>query len=447
MMRKTTSPRLSIFTLFGVLALLLSWPSPAHAESGVRLRLNKLISEKMKIAVPDFSTKSDPNVTGGLDHIGKDILINDLLLSGLFDTITTSRTGGSDSENPGKVNYDRWTKTGAQLLVLGDFEKPAFSISVKMRLFDLTTRTFLFGKRYQGEKESYRWIMHRFADEIIGELTNIKGSSATKIVFCSQFRGSKEVYTIDQDGNNPKRMSFSNSISVAPTWSHDGEKIAYTSYRYNNPNLFVIKRAGGKRKMISNRPGLNDAATWSPDGEKIAFVQSTNGNPDLFLLYKDGTKKRLTYFRGIDTSPAWSPDGKKLAYTSNRSGSAQIYIIGAEKGDKGKVKRISYSGGQSDDPVWSPDGSSIAYSSLRNGHFEIVVEDFQNNINLQLTTTARGSSEHPTWSPDGRFIAFSSSRDGKSQIYIMRSDGSGVRKLTYLRGGGHEPSWSPRLPH
>ncbi len=410
------------------------------------MRLDKLISERKKIAVPDFSNYSGPILSEGMDLLGKDILINDLLLSELFDTIARFRVDGSASEEAGEVDYGKWVRLGAQLLVLGNFERPGNNeVAVKLKLFDVTTGNFLIGKRYQGAKTQYRWMIHRFVDEIIGELIGMKGSNATQIAFSSFFKGKKEIYSIDRDGANPKRLTNDRSISLAPAWSPNGEKVAYTSYRFNNPNLFIVKRTGEGRKMVSNEPGLNDVAAWSPDGEKIAYVLSRKNNPDIYLLHKDGARERITFFRGIDTSPAWSPDGKKLAYTSNRSGTPQIYILDISKKNRGRPKRISYSSSQNDDPAWSPDGKSIAYTSLRARHFEIVVEDLESNINLQLTTTGRGGSEHPSWSPNGRFIAFSSSREGKPQIYIMKSDGSGLRKLTFLEGGGHEPSWSPRF--
>ncbi|MBI5187176.1 MAG: Tol-Pal system beta propeller repeat protein TolB [Nitrospinae bacterium] len=436
--------KLAFFYTFLFSAVLLAWTAPGSCDE-VRLQIQKAVSEKMKVAVPDFSSNSSQALSEGLDRLGKDVLENDLLLSGLFDTMSTSGNSGSGQEQPGQVNYERWAGLGAQLLVLGDFEKGESDVSVKFRLFDITARNFLLGKQYQGEKSLYRWMIHRFADEIIGEVTGVKGSSATMIAFTSYFKGNKEVYLIDQDGTNPRKISSNNSITVAPAWSPDGENIAFTSYRNANPNLYITKKSGNGRKMVSNVPGLNDSPAWSPDGEKIAYALSKNDNPDIYLLHKDGTQTRVTSFSGIDTSPAWSPDGQKLAYTSNRNGTPQIYVLDVAEGDKGKVRRISYNGSQNDDPEWSPDGKSIAYTSLRNGHFEIVVEDMEKNVNLQLTITPSGSSENPSWSPDGRFIAFSSSREGKPQIYIMRADGSGVRKLTFLEGGGYEPSWSPRF--
>jgi TolB protein len=425
--------------------ILLAWAPPGRCDPEVRLRIQKTISEKIKIALPKFSNNSDPALSEGLDGVGKDILENDLLLSGLFDTMSTSWNSDSGHEQPEQINYDRWSGLGAQLLVLGDFGKIESDVSIKFRLFDITAKNFLIGKHYQGEKSLFRWMIHRIADEIIGVITGVSGSSATQIAFTSFFKGNKEIYVVDQDGANPKKVSSNNAITVAPAWSPDGENMAFTSYRNNNPNLYVIKKNGSGRKMVSNVPGLNDSPAWSPDGEKIAYVLSKNDNPDIYLLYKDGTQKRITDFNGIDTSPAWSPDGKKLAYTSNRSGTPQIYVLDVDDGDKGKVKRISSDSSQNDDPDWSPDGKSIAYTSLKNGHFEVVVEDMENNLNLQLTSTPRGSNENPTWSPDGRFLAFSSSREGKAQIYIMRADGGGLRKLTFLEGGGYEPSWSPRF--
>jgi TolB protein len=64
---------------------------------------------------------------------------------------------------------------------------------------------------------------------------------------------------------------------------------------------------------------------------------------------------------------------------------------------------------------------------------------------FQQLTHRQGNNERPSWSPDGRFIAFSSNRSGKKEIYIMRADGSGQKKITSGSGEKTAPAWSPFL--
>jgi TolB protein len=106
-------------------------------------------------------------------------------------------------------------------------------------------------------------------------------------------------------------------------------------------------------------------------------------------------------------------------------------------------RRISTGEAYADAAAWSPKGDKIAYAARVDGLFEITVVDVASGIATRITRR-EGNSENPRWSPDGRHLVFSSNRAGSYDLYTMRSDGTGVRRLT--RGGDCiTPDWSHRV--
>src|SRR5205823_4406212 len=111
--------------------------------------------------------------------------------------------------------------------------------------------------------------------------------------------------------------------------------------------------------------------------------------------------------------------------------------------DGSNVRNLTNRPGAEFDPTWAPDGSRVAYRDSRRGinnDDEIFVVDADGSGRRNLTRN-RDNDWGPAWSPDGRLIAFNSSRDGPPQLYVMRPNGSGVRRITSLEG--EYPAWSP----
>ncbi len=81
---------------------------------------------------------------------------------------------------------------------------------------------------------------HQFANDIIETLTGHKGLAGTKITFIATRSGKKEVYLADFDGSNVRQLTHDNTISVHPSLSPDGRRIAYTGYQSGYADVYVI---------------------------------------------------------------------------------------------------------------------------------------------------------------------------------------------------------------
>jgi len=415
------------------------------ADPPVRIGLELATQKKVTLAIADFVVK-------GVDIMGiakeaKKILKRDLMLSEWFSPLEEPVFEELEKmeHSSSKVDYRSWRQVGAQWIIKTEYSVVANGKgqSLTFRLYDAVNKRFLLGKRYRSSRELLRKTIHRFADEVVMQLTGKRGISQTQIAFLMQKNAGKEIYLIDFDGHNLRRVTHDNTVNLSPAWSPDAKWIMYTSYAAHNPDLIMIDTSGQQRQTIHRLPGLNAAPAWSPDMQSIALVLSRDQNSEVYILNKDRQLERLTRHFNIDTSPTWSPDGKKIAFTSDRSGTGapQIYIMDSVKGDRSQVTRISFGSGYNDNPAWSPNGDKIAYTSKEGRKFQIRIYDL-NTHKSQLLTSGFGSSEQPSWSPDGRFITYRKRENNRYNLFIQKLGSGEARQLTFS-GKGHSPAWSP----
>lgn len=385
---------------------------------------------------------ADPKFSEGM----ADTMARDLDLSGWFRVIDRSayiedpQTSGITL---GSFDFRDWSTLGAEALVKGGFELRGEEIISEFRLFDVFQRKQIAGKRYTGSIQDFRRMAHKFVDEIILQFTGVRGVFDTRIIYVSTAGGRfKEIIVAHLDGSERVQVTNNRTINLSPSWSPDGRKLLYTSYKDGRPKVYQYDLSLGQESVLSARKGLNLGGSWSSDGKRIALSLEKNGNSDIYLLDPQGKiLKRLTRNSGIDVSPSWSPSGDQLVFNSNRSGSPQLYIKDLSSM---KTRRLTYSGNYNTSPDWSVKGERIAYTGLSGGRFNIFTIPSQGGDPQRLTSNS-GDNEDPSWSPDGRYIVFSSNRNGRNDLYLMRANGENQRRLTGSTGDDTNPSWSPRL--
>ncbi len=264
-----------------------------------------------------------------------------------------------------------------------------------------------------------------------------------KIAFRTDRDGNLEIYVMNDDGSDPRRLTVNGVDDFVGSWSPDGRQIAFSSGGAGSFDLILMNDDGSGQNSLGHEPADGHlAAAWSPDGSKIAFHSRRDGDDDIYVVNVDGSNLRnLTNNDASDGDPAWSPDGSRIAFQSNRDGDFEIYDMDAADGSN--VKQLTDNTAVDRAPAWSPDGSRLAFDSNRDHEkFEIYVMDFVDSTVSRLTNNDAIDGA-AAWSPDGSRIAFVSDRDGDFEIYVMDADdGSDLQQLTdntFLDAG---PEWS-----
>jgi TolB protein len=421
-------------TLLGALlfALLLL---PASAQARIYLDITSAELRQVPVAVPYFLEKSRPGQPHEAGRRMADLMSRALAFHGFIAIIPPERYGGRQDGN--------WQSLAAEFTVLGQYENTPDGLVLELRLNDIHDGRMVLGRRYRGPVQQQDTMLRKFADEIIHQLTGVKGISNSRIAFVSDAGGFKEIWLADVLGEEIRQITMHQNLAVSPRFSPDGRHLAYTTYHRGNPDLYVTDLTQSKTtRSVSRRPGLNMAPAWSPDGRTMAVTISNDDNPDLYLMSIQGEIiERLTRNAGLNVSPSWSPDGRQLAFVSDRSGQPQIYIMDVKTKT---VRRLTYQGNYNTAPSWSPLGDSIAYTGRHEGNFHLFIINPQGGAPVRLTS-AGGDYESPSWSPDGRQLVFTRTRQGQQQLCTIFRNGSGLRVLFQIKGNQSFPQWSPRL--
>jgi Tol biopolymer transport system component len=181
------------------------------------------------------------------------------------------------------------------------------------------------------------------------------------------------------------------SLGVEPSWSPDGNFMAFTRSDGTYNRLYVSRLDGSPAIRLDPPAHEVRNPSWSPDSKSIAFqCRMEYGDLEICVINRDGTGfKRLTTTRDPDYSPAWSPDGSKIAFVTvaqdpwDGGGPATIVLM-TPNGTDAKPLTTGF------DPAWSPDGSNLVFARSE-GLFTID----SNGSNLRQITT--GHHRAPTW--------------------------------------------------
>ena len=264
----------------------------------------------------------------------------------------------------------------------------------------------------------------------------------------------QDIYTVIIDGSNLVNLTNTpNIVDEDPTWSPDGSQIIFQTDRDRNFEIYMMNPDGSQPENLTSHPGRDYWPEWQPTEVtadsaiqvqgKIAFVSMRDGNGEIYVMNIDGSDpQRLTNYRQWDGFPDWSPDGSQIAYYSYLS--SEHWVIMIMNADGSHPRQLTEGESCDGAPHWSPDGAWITYDSGScNGDlrdiFIISVEGGE----------ARNLSNNPAddmlaaWSPDSSQIVFTSNRDGNYELYIMDADGNNVRRLTNDPAEEHAPAWSP----
>jgi TolB protein len=154
-------------------------------------------------------------------------------------------------------------------------------------------------------------------------------------------KGRSEIFLLPAGGGIPRDLTgaLSKERKFSPAWSPDGRTLAYVESKEPALNVWLIDTDGTNPRKVTDNAFVNAFPSWSPDGRQFAFVSSREGSRmdrargDIYLMDVDGSQARnLTRTPDEENYPAWSSDGSTIYYVGLVSGAAQIYAVAAQGG-------------------------------------------------------------------------------------------------------------------
>ncbi len=416
------------------------------ARAELNIQITQGVDNPIPIAVVPFSWQG----SGVLSEDVAQIVINDLEQVGEFRALSRSNMLSMPSEE-NQVFFRDWRVLAQDYLLVGKIDRAPGSqlVQVQYELFDINREMKLAGEILTGSVAQLRDIGHEISNVVFEQVTGIRGAFTTQILYIvsEDIAPGEQIFRLekaDYDGARAQVLLESREPIMSPSWSPDGQQVAYVSFETDLPRIYTQNIATGQRRQITNYPNINSSPVWSPDGSKLAMVLSKDGSPDIYV--QDLTNNqllRVTNHPQIDTEPSWTPDGNSLVFMSDRTGQPQIYQmeLGAASYN---VERLTYDCFQCMKAKFLPDGVNLVHvrrETRQSPNYQISILNVDTLRVITLTDTSL--DESPSVAPNGSMIMYATKFAGRGVLDAVSIDGRVKFRLPSSRGDVREPAWSP----
>jgi TolB protein len=226
--------------------------------------------------------------------------------------------------------------------------------------------------------------------------------TGTRLVYATSGTNSRVIIT-DLATGQPRVVQGKiwNTQLTTPIFTPDGQSIIYTrSDEDSYSRVWRVPLNGGDPVLIDKNRGISVSPTMSPDGRRIAFMTDRVGHNEVYIMDVDGSNAVWITQIGGDVNessyrgePDWSPDGVTVALQSRLAGSFQIMTVNLRDNTAARLTDA----GENQSPSWAPDGRHIVFTSNRSGSDQLWVLDTRSGVTRQLTN--QSGAKYGAWSP------------------------------------------------
>ncbi len=274
-----------------------------------------------------------------------------------------------------------------------------------------------------------------------------------------------DVWIIDADGKNDRRLTSAKANDTRPRWSPDGKTLAFLSDRDGKNAIWLIAPDGGEARKLIDPPTFVREFEWAPDGKSIAFTRADEPTPEEEKRVKEkddarvvdaerrrmhvhvvdvatGESRRVTGGAFYVFSFGWSPDSAKIAYSRGPGPSlddqyrANLYESDVKTGES---RALVVQPGLENNPDYSPDGKWISFTTQNGAHgwlieHEVRVMPASGGASHSVSSAYGRTPDAVSWSEDSRSLYIEGPWNTTTQLYRVNRDGSGWTNLTNVDG-------------
>jgi TolB protein len=224
------------------------------------------------------------------------------------------------------------------------------------------------------------------------------------IIYAARGNGFSHIWFYIPGDPTPYQLTAGSYDDRDPEVDPSGSQIAFSSHRDGNWDLYLLQLDTGDVRRMSATMGYEGHPSWSPDGQWIAYEAYYEGNFDIWLMPVEGNGEpiRLTTNAAMDLSPEWSADGRRILFVSDRGGNFDLYQADLDAIEDRFTNLTNTPDIIEKDPAYSPDNQSIAYTSRENGVDQLMLMEWSNG---EISTRQVGQGTFPIWAPNGETLA------------------------------------------
>ncbi len=359
-------------------------------------------------------------------------------------------------KDPDGFRWQNWKLIGADFLFFANYSIQEDVMLINASFHNVNLQRTFFRKKYTININQSSQAVDKISNDIMKSLTGKNGVFETQILSVRNTGGTKkELFIMDWNGENKRRLTYHRSIVVSPAWFNDKSKVAYSAFVYNKKlkkrtaTLFMYDFKTNKIKILSSQNGANLGSDFFPRGQNMLItLGSGKGLSDIFKLnLRSLTTTPLTKgpWGVINVEPSIHPQTRKIAFSSDKGGNTMIYVMNPSGNN---VKQLTFSGTHNSNPDWHPEKDELVFSGLSNGRMDLFLISSKGTRLKRLTSLKKANGrwancESPSFSPDGRFVVFSSDISGAYQLYVISLEDLSIERITFDRYNYKSPKWSP----
>lgn len=440
---------------------------PLLSEAKIYVNIGSAHVKKSTISLSPFILENNKNPNHIILGKEMDNLLNKNLKFSSYFKILSPKSFIEQPEEvsstpfPKDVNgfrFQNWKLIGSDFLLFSNYSVVQSQIHVNISFYNINLEKLTLKKKFTAARSQVKKLVNIISDEIVQALSGKKGIFNTKIVAIRSTSGSKkEIFLMDWNGDNQKRLTYHRSIVLSPAWSPQGKHLAYTAFVFNKKlnqrvsALFVLDLETQKIKLVSSREGANLGSDFFSNGKDLLVTLGIGkGYMDIFKLnIKKSSVTPITQGPHgiINVEPSINPRNNHIAFSSDRDGKTMIYTMDKQGRN---LKRLTFAGHYNSTPDWDRDGKRLVFSGRSKGRFDLFLIRANGTGLKRLTSLKRkngswANCESPSFSPDGRFVTFTSDLSGHYQLYIMNLDDFSIERITFDNYNYKSPKWSPYL--